>query len=100
MQCSTNIAFYDDLLAPKGESKCLAFDLSQLSGGKLFTDVLLLVFVYREPVSQKEQISTYLEILVIFCSIQSNGVKTETVNYIFFRGKLKKSDYRRSMSAI
>ena len=49
---------YDGLLAPKGEvSQYLAFDPSKPSRGQLFTDVLLLTRVSREPMSQNEKIT-------------------------------------------
>ena len=51
---------YGALLVPKGESKYLALTLVNRQGGKLFTNFFLLMFLSREPMSQKEKNSKYL----------------------------------------
>ena len=55
---------YVDALAPEGKSKYLAFDSRKLSGGKLFTNFLLLTLACRLPMSQKKKMSKQPETFV------------------------------------
>ena len=95
---------YDDLLAPKGERKYLAFDSSQPSGGKILL-FFFLILVSHEPMSQKEKSSAQLDIFSIFSSTQRKCVKREIINNYLLLSQVhglpapRKSNYHRSLSA-
>ena len=53
---------------------------------QVFTNFLLLAFVCRESMSQKEKNSKYVEIFVMLPCTQRNGVKRETVDKYLLTG--------------